>query len=108
MMCTIVAFHLSSQLGAPADRHFLPSVPRPKDLFHAYHDPQPHPQRQKSPRQRERDRARAAAHRAAIDLEKSKQAVTADTESDSTVDPNLPPNQAVPAVPVPEPQADMR
>ena len=98
-----VSFHLSSQLGAPADRHFLPS-PRPKDLFHGYHDPQPHPQRQKSPRQRERDRARAAAHRAAIDLEKSKQAVTADTESDSTVDPHLPPNQAVPAVPVPEPQ----
>ena len=46
----------------------------------------------------------AAAHRAAKDLDKSKQAVTAATESDSTADPNLPPNHAVPAAPVPEPQ----
>ena len=53
----------SSQLGAPADRHFSPHAPQ-----HGIHDPpqhqHPHQPRRKGPRQRERDRARAAAHRA--------------------------------------------
>jgi hypothetical protein len=98
------SFHLSSQHGAPADRHFLPSFPRPKDASHGFHDIQPHPQRQKSLRQRERDRARAAAHRATKDLDKGKQAVTAETESALTTDPHLPPNQAAPAVHISAPQ----
>ena len=53
----------SSQLGAPAHRHFSPHAPH-----HGIHDPpqnqHPHQPRRKGPRQRERDRARAAAHRA--------------------------------------------
>ena len=74
--------HLSSQLGAPSDCHFIPTFPRPKDLSHGYHDHQPHPQRQKTPC--ERERACAEAHRTVIVLCKNNQAATADTETDFT------------------------
>ena len=51
----------SSQLGAPADRHFTPYVPQ-----HGLHETR-HPfPRYRGPKQRERDRARAAAHRAKL------------------------------------------
>ena len=94
-----VSFNFSTLLGGPADHHF---VPQPHHGFHANHPPPP--PRRKSPQQRERDRARAAVHRAAKDLDKSKQAVTADSQSASTVDPYLSPNHAAPAVSVPAPQ----
>ena len=48
----------SSQLGAPADRHFTPHIPQ-----HGLHEAHHHFPRHKGPKQRERDRARAAAHR---------------------------------------------
>ena len=62
--------NFSSQLGSPADRHFLPP-----------HRNQAHlPSRQKSKHQRERDRARAAAHRAAQQVHADKQADTASSD----------------------------
>ena len=48
----------SSQLGAPADRHFTPRIPQ-----HGPHEPQHHFPRHKGPKERESDRDRAAAHR---------------------------------------------
>lgn len=64
-----VSYNFSAQLGAPADRHF---VPHP---HHGFHAPRPLPPRRKSPQQRKRDRTRAAAHRA------SKTVKMADTDS---------------------------
>ena len=84
-------------------RHFSPSFPRPKHLFHGFHNRQSYPQGQKSPCQRECDRA-LAAHMATRDLDKSKQAGTADTEAAGTADPHPSSNQADPAVPVLVPQ----
>ena len=50
----------STQLGSPADLHFVPPFPS-----HGFHERPQYP-RHKGPAQRERDRARAAAHRAKL------------------------------------------
>ena len=88
-----VAFKFSAQLGAPADRHFVP--PNPQHGFHA--PPHLHPRR-KSQHQRDRDGTRAAAHRA------QKTAATAENvdiqneyNKDSSADEPNPPQEAVPA-----------
>lgn len=85
-------FKLSSQLGSPADRHFVPPVPRRRDCHGVHGSPHKHPHpRQKGPAQRERNRARAAAHRAKQQLPLAdKPAATADKDPASSVDP---PNQ---------------
>ena len=89
----------SSQLGAPADRHFVPpNVPRhPQHGPHAEQSVHHHP-RQKSQKQRERDLARAAAHRAAQEHKTDEPADPAKNDSSDAdnqqqifIPPKLPP-----------------
>jgi hypothetical protein len=89
----------SSQLGAPADRHFLlPYVPRhPQQCPHADESVHHHP-RQKSQKQRERDLARAAAHRASQENKTDEPADPAkldssDSDNQIVIPPKLPPHQ---------------
>ena len=72
----------SSQLGAPADRHFVPPIV-PRHPQHGLHAEQPvhHHPRQKSQKQRERDLARAVAHRAAQDHKTDKTVNPAEKDS---------------------------
>ena len=97
-----VSFNFSAQLGAPADRHFVPHEPHPHHGFHA-----PLPPRKKSPHQRERDRARAAAHRASKTVK-----ITADPQREQESDPDDPQteHEADPAdnltPPMSQPEAD--
>ena len=101
-----VSFNFSAQLGAPADRHFVPHEPHPQHGPHA-----PLPPRRKSPQQRERDRARAAAHRASMavketadpaDPQREHEADPADPQTeleDDDLTPLKPPPEADPAAP---------
>ena len=92
-----VSFNFSAQLGAPADRHFVPNEPHPHHGFHA-----PPPPRRKSPQQRERDRARAAAHRASKTVK-----VTADPQIEQEADPDDPQTeQEADPAPMSQPEAD--
>ena len=73
----------STQLGSPADLHFVPPFPS-----HGFHERPQYP-RHKGPAQRERDRARAAAHRAnqqlLIEAGKPAAAATTNTELSDSV-----------------------
>ena len=90
----------SSQLGPPADLHFVTHLPRHRFHDHNQHRPR---HRQKGPAQRERDRARAAAHRANQQLlEAVKTAATADagtTVAGTTVPVEQPQQQKRPPPP---------
>ena len=72
---------MSAQLGAPAERHFVPHVPteEPRQEHHGSrgaNQQRLHPRR-KGPAQHEQDRARAAAHRANQQLPKADSTVPA-------------------------------
>ena len=91
----------STQLGSPADCHFVPHVPPQEHHGNQGARQHHHLPRKKGPAQKERDRARAAAHRA-----KQSTAVAADSSEQIRPPPTAspPPSPATLAAQPPDPQ----
>ena len=77
---------MSTQLGSPADRHFIPKLPKqPHSGYQG--DGQYSPPRKKGAAQQQRDRDRAAAHRAKKQESSESVAASAAEESNSPTPP---------------------